>query len=386
MAAPAAPAVAATSSLKKMPPLEEIFFDDTAGSYLGCVGDNTSSECDQSEFLADDAYDDATFNNVAAESYTREVASPLPNRRPLSSAAVTPSAAHRADTPIAAATSSRPVIVQARAGVILAPGATEWRHRVYDHRVMPADCYFFIVPPPVELLPPEYYPEDPVTEVAQADLVGDALAASEPDYWDISATATPAAKAALPPALPVDDAMAAMDYGAAAAVAPLRRPRPAGPRPGAAAGVMCCYWKQGSCSMGATCWYSHEGTPDTPCHYGATCRKGHRELVRSNPQAPPRDSRVADAAPAAAAAVAHPVHAPAAAVAAPAAGAVPRRYVHEPRSQRPSAPLVQTDMPCPHCTHEGEVWTQEFPVFDGDRMRHALRAHCRNCLRTFMIG
>jgi hypothetical protein len=249
------------------------------------------------------------------------------------------------------------------------------RHRVYDLRVMPPWAYHYTLPPRFAV--PEQLFEDPVTEVALGD-AGDALifeyaAPEETDCWanNNSMSRTPAAYAARAVAVPE-----AMEVFPEAVPSPPRRAAAAArPRAAQPAGVMCCYWKRGSCSMGDSCWYSHEGTADTPCHYGVTCRKGHRDLVRTNGQAPPRDTRPAAERQAA-------NHAGAGG-----ADAVPKRYVHEPRSTRPSAPLVPTDLPCPHCGAEGAVSTQEFPYFErGVQMRTALRGHCSQCLRTFMLA
>jgi hypothetical protein len=54
--------------------------------------------------------------------------------------------------------------------------------------------------------------------------------------------------------------------------APVSKPNPT---------VMCCYHKRGVCKKGADCWYSHEGSPDTPCHYGVKCVAGHGILSRT---------------------------------------------------------------------------------------------------------
>jgi hypothetical protein len=173
-----------------------------------------------------------------------------------------------------------------------------------------------------------------------------------------------------------------------------RQPRTAVPPPGSAAaaaassGVMCCYWKQGHCSMGASCWYRHEGSTDTPCHYGASCRKGHRHLVRSNPAAPPVPKSQVDATPVVAQEqFATQAQAIAAAAAAAAAGAIPRRYVHEAKPPRPSAPLLDApELQCPHCGECGCVRTQDFPLYEGNRVRQATRGHCGMCRRTFMVA
>jgi hypothetical protein len=45
--------------------------------------------------------------------------------------------------------------------------------------------------------------------------------------------------------------------------------------------VMCCYHKRGVCKKGIDCWYSHNGSPDTPCHYGVKCVAGHGLLSRT---------------------------------------------------------------------------------------------------------
>lgn len=54
--------------------------------------------------------------------------------------------------------------------------------------------------------------------------------------------------------------------------------------PAKVAGVMCCYFKQkGHCKMGEDCWHGHEGSDDTPCHYGAGCTAGHAHLAEGIP-------------------------------------------------------------------------------------------------------
>eukprot|EP00760_Papus_ankaliazontas_P033085 PhM_4_TR616/c0_g1_i1/m.82824 len=45
--------------------------------------------------------------------------------------------------------------------------------------------------------------------------------------------------------------------------------------------LMCCYHKRGVCKKGSACWYSHEGSESTPCHYGVKCVAGHSTLSRT---------------------------------------------------------------------------------------------------------
>jgi hypothetical protein len=59
--------------------------------------------------------------------------------------------------------------------------------------------------------------------------------------------------------------------------------------------------------------------------------------------------------------------------------------VHEPKPKQ-SAPLRDSDMACPHCSEAGKVRLQDFPLFEGSRVRQATRGHCGECLRTFMLA
>jgi len=236
------------------------------------------------------------------------------------------------------------------------------RPDIYSLRLMPAEAYQAIPPPPVPVFGTS---DQPMTEAAAGD-VGDALL-HDVDYDDGAAVADPYN---YQHHHDHDSYHHGGYYGAGEEGAADYAPRPS--RRGAAqpapAGVMCCYFKQGHCHMGDQCWYAHEGTAETPCHYGAKCRKGHKNLVRSNAAPPmPKDN---------AARHQQQQQNP--------AGPVPKRYVHEPKPTK-SAPLVDSDMPCPYCEEEGKVRLQDFPLFEGHRVRQATRGHCGGCLRTFML-
>ena len=138
-------------------------------------------------------------------------------------------------------------------------------------------------------------------------------------------------------------------------------PKSYGPNPT----VMCCYFKQhGKCKMGADCWYSHDGDENTPCHYGAFCKAGHRHLVKTGAASAPA-ARPMAAGGRAQAPRARPTLAP----------AVPRS----------SAPLEMSDLPCAYCGGSDCVQTQEFPAYEGNMMVTAKRAHCLKCLRTYAL-
>lgn len=331
--------------------LHEMYYDDVNTSYLGFVDDGNASVC--SDTASNVSHDDTDFDDRLHLLPKQASASPVTVQRPL----------------------PRP--------------AARRRHNPYEVRVMPDWAYQHICPPP--LLAAEI--DQPMTEVAFGDTAPmiDVAENTEMVAIPMPATMQPDGfmlgdDSAATSEYIVDEA-AALEYynnqdaGMTAMhqprnVAYLGRPRgqpmdmttqAAAAPAGAMLGVMCCYFKQGHCSMGASCWYRHEGAPDTPCHYGASCRKGHRHLVRSN-QTPPVPKQP-DAT---------------AAMVAGAAG-VPRRYVHEAKPPRPSAPLLEWEHPCPHCGEMG-VRTQDFPLYEGNRVRQATRAHCSACRRTFMVA
>lgn len=54
---------------------------------------------------------------------------------------------------------------------------------------------------------------------------------------------------------------------------------------------------------------------------------------------------------------------------------------HQQRSRR----FVPSDMPCAYCGNSGCVFTQEFPVYNGNNMTIGHRAHCRTCSRTYAL-
>jgi hypothetical protein len=142
-------------------------------------------------------------------------------------------------------------------------------------------------------------------------------------------------------------------------------PPPSGPP------VMCCYHKSGrGCNKGDRCWYSHEGLPETPCHYGALCKAGHAHLVRQGgTQHPPVPARTRQSNTAAA------------------VNARRQRayYYHRPRPQQ-SATFQDAEFPCPYCASQGTVATQQFPLYIGSEISVGVRGHCTACRRTFALN
>lgn len=326
------PAGAGACQAAPLPPptgaLHEMYYDDGT-SYLGYV-DEAQSACTEEDTHSQsslDLEDDSDFDDRIAV-----------NR-----------AAQGSTSP--ARSTEKPVTT-----IVPAAWFSRRRNDVYSLRVLPDWAYAFHLPP---VCPPAELPyeelnqfDEPVTEAAAHGDYGFTMQEEFPSAVEVAAA----------------DSSSSHHHNNL--VQP-QQPQQA---------VMCCYWKRGYCSMGNSCWYAHEGLASTPCHYGASCKKGHRHLVRSNKAAPvPRGGD-------AAAATSTNVN-PAVAAAAGASGAaVPKRYVHEPKAPRASAPLLDSDMVCVQCGEAGHVRTQEFPLFEGDRVRQATRAHCGKCFRTFMLS
>ena len=158
--------------------------------------------------------------------------------------------------------------------------------------------------------------------------------------------------------------------------------------------VMCCYFKlQGWCKMGDQCWYAHHGDASTPCHYGAGCKKGHKQLVRSNDAAALPVKAAAPLRGHAAKAKQLATHVQHSYRDGPYGDApwadhdAPRpHYVHVPSRPRSSMPLEDApDLPCPFCGQRGVVKTQHFPVFVGATRTTGVRGHCADCMRTFAL-